>query len=216
MNNDFTWEKIVDWVEGRLPEPESDAFAAGLANASDATQAEVAWLQAFAKLSASANVPLKHLSDATRQRLRAQFEQLNVPHRSPFQPLAALSRAFRVFAASLSSDSWTTPLVGVRYGDVPRDSRQLIYTSELADIALNIRPRNRDGVLDLRCQLFATHNALNLQSISAQLVQGALFLQTQVTDLGDFVFSQLQPGNYDLSLLNDDFEIAIPNLALSL
>jgi hypothetical protein len=216
MNNDITWEKIVDWVEGRLTNQEAQAFATALASASEATQAEAIWVRAFYKLGAS--VPLKDLSDSARQKLRAEFEQWSARRNVP-QPLAALSRFFRVFAATLSLDSWTMPLVGVRYGDVPRDSRQLIYTSELADIALNIRPHNREGILDLRCQVFASgdsSSALNFQSISAQLIQGAVFRQTQVTDLGDFLFSQLQPGNYDLSLVSDDFEIAIPNLSLSL
>ena len=225
MNNDFTWEKIVDWIDGRLSDQEAESLAAQLAAMSDAelmnaAQKDMEWLQAFQKL--SGNVPLKHLSDATRQKLMAQFEQLHTSKRL-LQPLAMLSRAFRVFIATLTSDSWQTPLIGVRrsvrqglrHGEGQRDSRQLIYKTDLAEVALNVRTRTREGVLDLRCQLFANTD-LDLQTVSAQLVQNARFRQVQLSDLGDFAFSNVLPGEYDLMLAGDDFEIAIPNLTLSL
>ena len=196
MNNDFTWETMMDWIEGRLDSRLSDQDAqrleAALAAASDATQADATWLRAFYKLSAS--VPFKHLSDGARQKLRTQFEQLQTAQRPESQPLAALSRAFRVWVASLTLDSWTTPLVGVRHGEGTRDSRQLIYTTELAEVALNIRPHSQTGAFDLRGQIFAS-TAMNLQSVSAQLVQNQLFRQAYISDLGNFVFGNVLAGD---------------------
>lgn len=213
MDNEFTWEKLADWVDGRLTDQESATLGAQLAEASDAVQADATWLRAFNKL--SANVQMKDLSEATRKSLRTQFEQLKSAQPSAPKSFAALSRAFRVFIATLTADSWQTALTGVRHSEASRDSRQLIYKIDQAEVALNIRSRTRDGVLDLRCQLFADA-PLDLQTVSAQLIQNRRFWQTPVSDLGDFVWSNVTPGDYDLTLTGDDFEIAIPNVSLSL
>ena len=211
MDNELTWEQLANWIDGRLTDAESATLAAKLASASDATQADAQWLRAFHKLSAS--VPLKPLSDTARQRLRTQFEQLKSAQSTEPQPMGVLSRTFRLFVATLTADSWQTSFSGVRHGEPQRDSRQLIYKTDQAEVALNIR--TRDGMLDLRCQVFSSVS-LDLQTVSAQLIQDMRFWQTPVSDLGDFAWSNVVPGDYDLTLTGEDFEIAIPKVSLSL
>ena len=65
--------RLVDWVEGRLPEEEARAVEAQIDAADTATLADVAWLRAFALI--SKNTVIASPPPELREALIERFEE---------------------------------------------------------------------------------------------------------------------------------------------
>jgi hypothetical protein len=200
---EIRFERLADWVEGRLSEEEARAVEEQLAD--EATRAEVEWLRAFARM--SENIVLDAPPEAVRSELIRRFAAYAEGRRSP----GFLQR----LVASLSFDSGLQPAFGVRSaGSREAAQRQLIYTTDAAEIALNIRPRPRDEHLDLDGQVFPAAGA-DPTSFSVQLLRGTEEVDlTAPDDLGEFGFESIPPGTYQILISSDRVEILISPVEL--
>jgi hypothetical protein len=92
--------------------------------------------------------------------------------------------------------------------------RHLTYTTDAAEIALNISPRPRDGYLDLDGQVFPADDA-DPASFSVRLLSGADEVGLTATDeLGEFDFEAVPPGTYQILVSTDRVEILISPVEL--
>jgi hypothetical protein len=197
--------RLVDWVEGRLPEDEARAVEEQVARADSRTLADVAWLRKFVK--ATDNAVLESPPREVRDALIARFEAYANGQRTP----GLLKRVL----ASLTFDSDMRPAVGLRTAGAQQARRQLVYSAGTFDIALNLRSGVPDKNLVLDGQLLPREDQ-ELKPFSVQLLHGGTQLGLTSTDeLGSFALRDIPSGVYDIVLSTDQEEISIATVDLS-
>jgi hypothetical protein len=198
--------RLLDWIEGCLPEREARAVEERVAAAGNATRDEVAWLRAFARISEYTVMasPPPEVREALIDRFEAYAEG---KHRPGF---------LEHLVATLTFDSFLRPAAGLRAVGVPESQRQLVYSTDAADVAMVVRPRARDGLVDIYGQILPVED--NDPGIfGVQLLEGSSEVATTATnDLGEFAFEAVPPGVYEALVGSDRIEIRIPHVALSL
>lgn len=192
-------ETLLDWVEGRLAPAQADQIAQLVANSGQ--ESDLAWVRAFQ--AASAKVRLSTPDPELHAALLKQYRP------SPFR------QALRQIAAWLSFDSATQPaLSGVR--SAQSHMRQVMFESELLEIALNMRPSRQSDQIDLNGQIFPSQSDW-MAGIVVQLARATELVDVVLTnEVGEFQFSALPPGDYALTLLGDDHQVVIERVSLQL
>jgi hypothetical protein len=203
-SEDVEFAKLLDWVEGRLSEQEARAVERQVAAAGRATRAEVAWMRAFARISKDTVIasPPSEVRDTLIDRFETYAEGKQQP--------GFLER----LVATLTFDSNLQPATGLRAAGITESQRQLVYSTDAADVAIIVRPRIRDGLLDVYGQILPSE-ATDSGVFGVQLLQGASEVATTATnDLGEFTFEAVSPGVYEVLTGSDRVEIQLPEVEL--
>lgn len=201
----IAFSQLVDWVEGRLPQKEAQAVEEQVAVADSATLADVAWLRRFVK--ATEDSVLESLPPEVRSTLIARFRAHAEGRRTP----GLLERV----VATLTFDGGLRPAVGVRSAGAQGARRQLVYSADDLDVALNFLPRARDKNFDLDGQVLPRDD-VELGSFSVQLLQSETELGITATDdLGAFAFESIPSGVYEIILSTDRVEVSIAPVELN-
>jgi hypothetical protein len=201
----IAFSQLVDWVEGRLPEEEAQAVEEQLAIADSATLADVAWLRKFIR--ATEDSDLESPPPEVRRTLIARFEA----HAEGRRPPGFLKRV----VATLTFDEGLRPAVGVRSAGAQGARRQLVYSADDLDVALNFLPRARDKDFDLDGQVLPRDD-VELGYFSVQLLQSETELGITATDdLGTFAFESIPSGVYEIILSTDRVEVSIAPVELN-
>ncbi len=206
----LSFQRLLDWVEGRLPEAEAAQVTRQVARADPSTRELVAWLRAFQKLRHAVilETPPPEVREILRQRFAAYCQEQRPPS------------IWRRLAGVLLFDSRTQPgLVGLRSQAAQVRPRQLIYTTEVADLALHISQPSQQAGLDLSGQIFLLDESAtaSARGFVVQLLHGETEMDLTMTDeLGEFSFTGLPPGRYDLILGDGHQEIVISEIELTL
>ena len=201
----IAFSRLVDWVEGRLPDEEAREVEEQMEVADSATLADVAWLRKF--LRATETSVLESAPPDVRSTLVAQFKEHVEGRRQP--------GLLRRIVATLTFDDGLQPAVGVRSVGAQGTRRQLVYSADALDVALNFLPRTRDKMFDLNGQVLS-HDDAELGSFSVQLLQRETELAITATDdLGGFVIESLPPGVYEIVLSSEQVEISIKPVELN-
>ena len=199
------FSRLVEWVEGRLSEQEAQAVEEQLAVADSATLADVAWLHKFVR--ATEGTILESPPAEVRSTLVARFEAYMEGRRTP----GLLKR----LVATLAVEGGLRPAAYVRAAGAQEVRRQLIYSTDALDVALNFWQRARDKNLDLAGQIFPRDD-MELGSFSVQLLRGETELGITTTDeLGGFAFESIPPGVYTVILSTDQVEVLIMPVELN-
>jgi len=196
--------RLLDWVEGHLSEQEARAVEEQVAAAGSTTRADVAWLRAFTSISEDTVIasPPSEVRDTLIERFEAYAEDKQQP--------GFLKR----LVATLTFDSSLQLAPGLRAAGMLESQRQLVYSTAAADIALIVRPRPRDELLDLDGQILPA-NSTDSGGFGVQLLEGPSAVATTATnDLGEFTFKAVPSGVYEMLAGNDRVEIQIPRLEL--
>jgi len=201
-------EQILDWLEGRSSAQAAAMVAAQVAGADAALQAQVAWARAFLQLGEAVIV------EAPPSALHQKLQQLFVEHRRQKQAAEAEPGFLQRLVAALTFDSFLQPgLAGVRSTQM-LDLRQLVYSTEVADVALNVRRERALGNHTIAGQLLPTSD-LDLATVSVQLLQNDREARITLADpLGEFIFMELPAGEYQLILSADQLELLLPPFIL--
>lgn len=197
--------QLLDWLEGRLPAAQAEALAQAVA-ADARLQAEADWLAEFLQTSAGAR--LADPPPQVRQAARAAFAAYAHSRRPP--GVVSMLRAL------LISDSWQRlSLAGVRNATLHTAPRQLIYSSELADVALNVQAQRGSQRIDLDGQIFPLDEA-EPASFVVQLLRDGVELRLTASDAaGKFSLASLPPDQYHLIIGGDRAEIELGPLDLA-
>ncbi len=196
------FETLADWAEGRLPEAEAGAVERRLAGDDEATRADAEWLRAFAR--AAGGIVIEDPPAGQRAALAEAFEAYAGGRRQP--------GPVRRFVATLSFGGGSRPVAGVR--STGGAGGQLVYTTEAADVALNLRRRPGNGKLDVDGQVFP-NEAGEPETFGVQILSGTDEVGTTATDeLGEFAFEGVPPGQYQIMLSGREVEILISPLEL--
>jgi hypothetical protein len=201
----IAFSQLVEWVEGRLTEKEARAVEEQVAVADDATLTDVAWLRKFLK--ATEDSVLESLPPEVRSTLITRFRAHAEGRRTP----GLLKRV----VATLTLDGGLRPAVGVRSAGTQGARRQLVYSADDLDVALNFLPRARDKNFDLDGQVLPRDD-VELGSFSVQLLQSESELGITATDdLGAFAFESIPSGVYEIILSTDRVEVSIAPVELN-
>ena len=201
----LAFSRLVDWIEGRLPEGEARAIEEQVAVADAVTLADVAWLRRFVR--ATEDGVLESPPPEVRSTLIARFKAHAEGRRTP----GLLKRV----VATLTFDGGLRPAVGARAAGTQGARRQLVYSADGLDVALNFLPRARDKNFDLDGQVLPRDD-VELGSFSIQLLQGETELGITATDdLGAFAFESIPSGVYEIVLSTDRVEISIAPVDLN-
>jgi hypothetical protein len=201
----IAFSQLVDWVEGRLPQKEAQAMEEQVEVADIATLADVAWLRKF--VSATEDSVLESPPPEVRSTLIARFRAHAEGRRTP----GLLKRV----VATLTFDGGLRPAVGVRSAGTQGARRQLVYSVDDLDVALNFLPRARDKNFDLDGQVLPRDD-VELGSFSVQLLQSESELGITATDdLGAFAFESIPSGVYEIILSTERVEVSIAPVELN-
>ena len=200
--NKLTFEQLAAWAEGTLSETETAVINHLITRATPDTQATAAWLQTFFRTSRAINLP------APPARLRQTLKDQFAAYAQKKRPLSLWQRLL----ANLTFDSYTQPSLAAARAAVESGTRQLLYTSNLADIALTIQPGQEPFTLS--GQIFSP-DIENLATFVVELHQNEHTLTfTVANDLGEFNFTDLHDGVYTLVIGNDSGEMQLPPFRL--
>jgi len=201
----IAFSQLVDWVEGRLPEKEARAVEKQMVVADSTTLADVAWLRKFAR--ATEGSAFESPPPKVRSELIAHFKA----HAEGQRPPGLFTR----IVATLTFDDGLRPAMGVRSVGAQGTRRQLVYSADALEVALNISPRARDKKIDLDGQLLSPNDA-ELGSFSVQLLQSETERAITATDdLGGFAIESIPPGEYELILSSERVEVSIKPVELN-
>lgn len=203
-SDNVEFARLLDWVEGRLSEQEARTVEEQVAAGGSTTRADVAWLRAFTRISENTVIasPPAEVRDALVERFEAYGEGKQHP--------GLLQRV----VATLTFDSNLQSALGLRAVGVPESQRQLVYSTEAADVAMIVRPRSREGLLDIYGQILPVDSA-HSGVFGVQLLKDSSEVATTATnDLGEFTFEAVSPGVYEAHAGSDRVEIRIPHVDL--
>jgi len=201
---DVEFARLLDWVEGRLSEQEARAVERQVAEAGSAPRADVAWMRAFARVSKDVVIasPPSEVRDALVDRFETYAEGKQQP--------GILER----LVATLTFDSNLQPATGLRAAGISEVQRQLVYSTDAADVAIVVRPRARDGLVDIHGQILPADDA-DPGVFGVQLLESSSEVATTATnDLGEFTFEGVPPGVYEVLAGSDRVEIQLPEVEL--
>jgi hypothetical protein len=201
--------RLLDWIENRLPTDQAAALEAWATETDQAGQAQIVWLRAFVRQSAKAFVTSVEPSSTARKNVLQSFEQFAHERRRP-------NLVQRLVATLLPSNNSRPALAGARGAGSTSQDQQLVYTTELADVLLNVYSRPRDQQLDVRGQVLPTSDAMDLTLTVQMLREEAEFGITTTNALGEFTFDAVAPGSYSIVVSNSTHELDIRPVMLSL
>jgi hypothetical protein len=203
---EITIEQLIDWAEGRFSESEAAQIAAQLAAADAETQAQAAWLQAFMKV--SAYIVLASPPAGVRQALDARFAEATAAQRPP--------SIFQRFVGALQFDSSFQPAFdGVR--GTEDTTRELLFSTPQLDVALNVQARPQDDRLDLLGQLLTNDASIDPSQLLVEISrhESSKVKAAMADEFGEFSFSGLKVGHYQMVISGAQLEIVIPLVELT-
>ncbi len=204
-SNNIHFSDLLDWLEGRLPPDEARAVADRLKAADAATQVDLDWLRLF--LEARRFLKLSSPPPSVREVLKQRFASYAEARQPP--------GLFQRWLAALTFDSRAQPVTaGLRSAADGMQQRQVIYTTEAAEIALTIHPILPDNKLLVAGQIFPVADPPGT-TFSIQLLRAASEVALTTTDdLGEFTFADLPAGEYDIVASAGQYEVVIPSIRL--
>lgn len=198
-----SFSELLDWLEGRLPPEEARTVAERLESANAATQADLDWLRLF--LQARRSVQLASPPRSVRETLKGRFAAYAEARQPP--------GLFQHLLAALTFDSRARPATaGLRSVADEAQQRQLIFTTEAAEVALTIQPTLPDKNITITGQIFPLGDA-PAQVFSIQLLSDAREVGLVAADeLGEFTFINLPAGEYSMVVSAGEYEVVIHSL----
>ncbi|MEM7030977.1 MAG: hypothetical protein AAF629_15535 [Chloroflexota bacterium] len=194
--------QLIDWLEGRLAPDEASEVETIVQN-DDELQKMTTWLQGFLNASHTTILvdPPAGLFEKTAMYFKDQTK------------LQAGPNWIERLVASLNSDSWQRPaLAGVRQAGLQTLPRQLVYSTDVADVALHIQAARRPNQRIVLGQIFPINDE-SPDSFTVQLLQQFNEIALVYSDdMGKFTFPNLQGDVYSLVILGEQIEIVINDI----
>jgi hypothetical protein len=104
---------------------------------------------------------------------------------------------------------------GIRSACASGSSRQLLFGTGAADIAVSVHRRDADARLDVNGQVFPAAGLSSLKFRAVLLRGHAEAGLTTTDDLGEFRFESVSPGQYHMLLSDDKSGVMIVPLQLA-
>jgi hypothetical protein len=186
---------LLDWLEGRLDAAEASQVSARVADGDSRTRTAVHWLQGF--LATARAFPAPEPPPIIRQNLRQHFVR--------WSKAQAVMRAHPdpVDANLLFDSRQDLALAGFRGGDQPDDAYHLAFTTDVADLVVDVR-RITDGLVRLDGQVLPGDPAA-APVFAAEVIGPGFRVRTVDGDeLGRFTLPEVPVGRCRLEVGNGE------------
>jgi hypothetical protein len=191
----LSFATLLDWLEGRLDPAEASQVSAQVAEADGRTRAAVVWLQSF--LATTRAFPAPEPPPIVRQNLRQHFVRWS-------KAQAALRARPEPVAASLLFDSrQDLALAGFRSGDEADEAYHLAFTTDVADLVIDVR-RIADGQVRLDGQVLPGNPAAAPVFAAEAVGQGFRVRTVDGDELGRFTLPEVPAGPCRLEVSNGE------------
>lgn len=194
--------QILNWLEGKLPEEEMQSVTEALAATDKATQADLEWLRMF--LLTSKEVHLASPPAKVKEISKHRFAE----YATTYRPLGFIQHC----QAMLTFDSrGQVAAAGLRSASTESLQQQLIYSTEIAEVVMNVQWLPQDKRFNLIGQVFPLAD-IPPAAFSIQILQNSVEVGiTTADELGEFIFEGLARGEYEMILCVDQIELLIPS-----
>lgn len=210
-------EQLIDWIEGRLTGVEAKLVADRVAASGDDVETDVEWLRAFTR--ASSEVILDEPPEDVHKTLHELFARYAQGKRTSqpqdgVQPDHAQPGVWRQLTAALAFDSSQQPAMAGTRAAQPAASRQLIYTTQVAEIALTIQPTGRHDGCAIRGQILPRQDLQPNAFTVHVLHDNAEVGMVRADEFGEFELEALGTGQYQMILTAAPLTIVLNSLFL--
>ena len=203
----ISFQELIDWAEGRLSGSAAERVTANLAESDLGTRRTKEWIQAF--LDASRQTVLEASPQAVRAEVRARFLQAALIQRQRPEWRLVVARPLFDSAARVAT-------AGVRSGGLVHQPRHLVYTTDVADVTVDVHRRPNDSHVDVLGQLFP-NDSRPAQSFRVELSRGDTTLGAiDADELGEFSFANVHPGDYHMILSTGKLGILVTPVHLNI
>jgi hypothetical protein len=191
----LSFATLLDWLEGRLTPAEASEVSARVAAGDRRTQATVRWLQGF--LATARAFPAPEPPPIVRQNLGQHFVRWS-------KAQAALRADPQLVHANLLFDSrQDLALAGFRSGDDADEAYHLAFTSDVADLVIDVR-RIADRQVRLDGQVLLSDSAAAPVFAAEAVGPGFRVRTVDGDDLGRFTLPEVPAGHCRLELGNGE------------
>lgn len=195
---------LLDWIEGRLSEEEATRVQARLQGDAQ-LQADLAWIEHFTD--ARQRVTLATPPPRVRAVLNERFAAFAEDRRQP----GLIERLVGLLTFDSRAQMATA---GFRSAATQGLERQLVYSTEMAEIALNFQPDAQGEQVRLAGQIFTSMD-LSGPLLIQLIQQDAEVAHATADELGEFTLPSVPVGEYELLLSSDEFEVLLEAVPLT-
>lgn len=208
-----SFERLLEYADGRLPADESATLERHLATACDDCRATLTWYEGFVE-TARSDDSVEPAPWVLRKAIDAFADAKAAAARRGVRGIVARIRAALVFD---SFGGATDDAVPARSAHVA--SRQLLYSAVPYDVDLFVAEGSSRRSLAVSGQVLPVDGD-DFESVRGLTVtierEGEPMASVETSELGEFAVDGIAPGVYDVRLANDDREIVIWHTPLSL
>ncbi len=203
--DEHDFEHLLNWVEGRLSAAEAKELEGQLDMTDDSTRTLIEWLQEFQRLSQS------YVLVSPPESLDEPLYNIFTRH-SKTEPHAGF---FQQMMATLTFDSYQhLTAAGVRTPAASKLERQFVYSTDLAEIAIDLQWDAQEKRVHVNGQLFPLDGADETIYVVELQSNSKTVKMAPTDDLGKFAFPSLVPDTYDIIVSGEQNEIAITGVEL--
>jgi len=186
-----TFERLIDYLDNRLPQPEALSLANHLATGCAACEETRGWYERVRAV-ATSDDSVAPPQWAFKRAVRIFDKRLQRPN---------LAERIAQGFAELVFDSFSRPaMAGVRSTDIA--TRQLLYSAGDYGIDLRIAPFHQNTRADLMGQVLKesdpTFESVFGLKLEITRTEGEVILSTVTDEMGEFKFSGVERGLYNL------------------
>ncbi|MBA2336253.1 MAG: hypothetical protein H0V96_00570 [Acidimicrobiia bacterium] len=192
-------------MEGRLDRADVERVFAELEGADQATRDRIDWLRVF--LERSRTVALTDPPPELTATLVARFEGYATHRQSPGM--------FERVRAALTFDSRLHPLAaGVRQGGPLDLRRNLVFSTESVDVAIDVFPIGASALVELEGQILEGGEGAGDWATVQLMADGMEVAITGIDRHGEFFLTGIPLGDYELVVTAERAEIILAPVSL--
>jgi len=208
-----SFERLIEYADGRLPADESVALEQHLAARCDVCRSTLSWYSSFVE-TAQADESVEPAPWVLRKAIEAFADAKAAAERRGVRGLVARLRAALVFDSFASTTADAAPARSAHHA-----SRQLLYSAVPYDIDLFVAEGSSRRSLAVSGQVLPIDgddfDSVRGLTVTIEL-EGHPVVSAATTELGEFAVSGIAPGIYDVRLSSDEQELVIWRTPLSL
>lgn len=199
-----SFAQLLDWKEGKLAREEERAVSQAISDAGDDVRRDLAWLLLFDQVQG-----LAHLTSAPARTLKKIYETYESRADLDLTPPRMTCKVGR-----LSYDSaMTSAMAAVRTG-VSARGRQLVYSTDTADLALSFKPVESDQTYVVQGQVLQLQET-DVPGYLISLEGDAPRREVAADRFGEFAFEGVESGRYRLFVSYDHHSIVVPEVRVT-
>jgi hypothetical protein len=200
-----SFSQLLDWKEGRLNRAQAREISLAISDADEDVRRDLAWLLLFDQVQS-----LTRLTSAPARTLKRIYETYEARAGRNEAPPGMVCQVARLRYDS----AMTWAMASVRTG-MPARGRQLVYSTESLDLALNFTPVESDQTFAVQGQVLQHQESAVPGYLISLEGEGQNGREAAADRFGEFSFEGVEPGSYRLFVAYDRNSIVVPEIQVT-